>query len=88
MIKIVRAEVVADHVVRLGFSDGTLGDCDLSELIGRDSDLVRPLRDPAVFRDFFLELGALCWRNGLELSASSLHRKLDERGALRRATAA
>ncbi|MCG6860011.1 MAG: DUF2442 domain-containing protein [Chromatiaceae bacterium] len=88
MIKIVHAEVVADHVVRLEFSDGSSGDLDLTGLLGRDTEMVRPLRDPAFFADFFLELGALCWRNGFELSASSLHRKLAQCGALQRADAA
>jgi hypothetical protein len=88
MIKILRAEVVGNHVVRLDFSDGSAGEYDLSELIRRDTEMVRPLRDPAFFAAFFLELGALCWRNGFELSAASLHRKLAERGALRRADAA
>ncbi len=50
--------------------------------------MVRPLKDPAFFADCFLEPGALCWRNGFELSASSLHRKLAQRGALRQADAA
>ena len=50
--------------------------------------MVRLLRDPAFFADCFLELGALCWRNGFELSASSLHRRLEEHGALRRSDAA
>ena len=88
MIKILRAETVADHIVRLEFSDGSVGDCDLAELIERNTEMVRPLTDPEFFADFFLELGALCWRNGFELSGSSLHRKLAERGALQRADAA
>ena len=69
------------------FSDGSSGDLDLEELLDRDTEMVRPLRDPAFFADCFLELGALCWRNGFELSASSLHRKLAQRGALQRADA-
>lgn len=88
MIKLLGAEVIADHVLRLEFSDGSTGDYDLGELIVRNTEMVRPLSDPVFFADFFLELGALCWRNGLELSASSLHKKLAERGELRRATAA
>ena len=88
MIKIVHAEAIADHIVRLAFSDGSSGELDLTELVDRDAEMVRPLKDPVFFADCFLELGALCWRNGFELSASSLHRKLVQRGALRRADAA
>jgi len=88
MIKILRAKAIGDRVIRLEFSDGSMGDYDLTELISRDTEMVRPLRNPILFADFFLELGALCWRNGFELSAASLHRKLAERGSLRRADAA
>lgn len=88
MIKILHAEVISDHSVRLAFSDGSSGELDLTELLDRETEMVRPLKDPAFFADCFLELGALCWRNGLELSASSLHRKLAQSGALRRADAA
>lgn len=88
MIKIVRAQVVRDAVVHLQFSDGTEGDYDLTDLIARNTIMVRPLRDHDYFRRCFLELGALCWPNGFELSAPSLHRKLQEHGGLRQADAA
>jgi hypothetical protein len=74
--------------IDLEFSDGSTGDYDLTELISRDTDLVRPLANPTFFSGFFLELGALRWRNGFELTAASLHRKLAERGGLRRVNAA
>jgi hypothetical protein len=88
MIKVVRAEIKSNYLVQLEFSDGTSGDYDVTELVRQDTEMVRPLKNPAFFADFFLELGALCWRNGFELSASSLHRKLAKRGELHRADAA
>jgi hypothetical protein len=88
MIKILSAAVIADSVVHLMFSDGSEGDYDLSALIERDTVMVRPLRDSAFIRRCFVELGALCWPNGFELSAESLHRKLAAQGALRRSDAA
>jgi hypothetical protein len=84
MIKIVRATVLDDHQIRLEFSDGSFGDYDLAELVARNTEMVRPLAKPAFFTSFFLELGALCWPNGLELSAPSLQRRLAEQGRLRR----
>ena len=88
MNKVIRAEFKSNYLVRLEFSDGSSGDYDLADLVRQDTEMVRPLKDPAFFADFFLELGALCWRNGFELSASSLHRKLAKRGELHRADAA
>lgn len=88
MIKIVHARALTDHSVHLEFSDGTEGDYDMSDLMQRDTEMTRPLHDPAFFARCFLELGALCWPNGLELSGPSLHRKLRERNALVRKHAA
>jgi len=53
MIKILRAEVVTDKVVRLTFSDGGTGDYDLTDLLSLDTEMVRPLREPEFFADFF-----------------------------------
>ncbi|WP_394753034.1 hypothetical protein [Crenothrix sp.] len=41
-----------------------------------------PLNDESYFKQFFLELGALCWRNGLELSPSNIHKKLADQQQL------
>lgn len=88
MIKLVEAYIVRDGVAHLEFSDGSYGEYDFSELIERDTEMVRPLRDPDFQRKCFLELGALCWPNGFELSAPSLHRKLQAQGRLTRVDAA
>ena len=50
--------------------------------------MTEPLREPAFFSKAFIELGALAWPNGFELSAESLYRRLGEAGALQRGTAA
>jgi hypothetical protein len=39
--------------------------------------------DPQFFSRYFIELGALAWPNGFDLSAESLHRRLQESGGLR-----
>jgi hypothetical protein len=88
MIKIVDAEHLHDTVIRLTFNDGMTGDYDLAPIVGRDGPMVQPLRDPAYFQRFFLELGALAWPNGLDLSPAAIHRELAEAGLLRRADAA
>jgi hypothetical protein len=78
MIKIIRAEHIRQKILRLTFSDNSWGDYDLQPLIDRQTELTLPLNDEAYFQRFFLELGALCWRNGLELSPRSIHKKLEE----------
>ena len=88
MVKVVRATWAGDSKVALVFSDGTQGTYDFTELLARDTVLTRPLRDEATFKQFFLELGALCWPNGLEFSAASLHGDLKQQGRLRHAATA
>ncbi len=82
MIKITQAEWLQQRVLRLYFSDNTYGDYDLQPLIDRQTELVKPLNDDLYFKQFFLELGALCWRNGLELSPGNIHKKLADQQKL------
>lgn len=84
MIKITRAKWVCDRVLELEFSDGTAGEYDLAPVLARDTSLTRPLRNETEFRRFFLDLGALCWPNGLELSPSAIHERLRTAGKLER----
>jgi len=76
MIKIIQAEYLRDKVIQLHFSDGSYGDYDLLCLINRKSELTKLLQDETFVKQFYLEMGALCWPNGLELSPGSIHRKL------------
>lgn len=87
MIKITRVEPLRDRVLRLTFSDDMVGDYDLKPIIDRDAPMVEPLKDPAYFARVFLEMGALAWPNGLELSSSAIHRRLAEAGLLHSADA-
>ena len=82
MIKIIRAQYVQQKILRLYFSDNSYGDYDLQPLLARQTELVIPLNDEPYFKQFYLELGALCWRNGLELSPGNIHRKLAEQQQL------
>jgi hypothetical protein len=82
MIKIIQAQYLQQRILRLYFSDNAYGDYDLQPLIDRQTELVQPLQNETYFKAFFLELGALCWRNGLELSPSNIHKKLAEQQQL------
>ncbi len=82
MIKIIRAKYIHQKTLRLYFSDNSWGDYDLQPLIDRQTELVLPLNDDLYFQQYFLELGAICWRNGLELSPGSIHKKLKEQQQL------
>ena len=82
MIKIVQAVYQAGVEIKLHFSDGSFGVMDFSEMLSHKTSLTRALDDAAFFQRFFIELGALCWPNGLEFSAGSLYKRLEESGKL------
>jgi hypothetical protein len=87
MIKLTAISAHAHPQLALTFSDGSSGVWSAAEIIARDTELTRPLAKPDYFKRAFIEAGALAWPNGLELSAHSLHRKLDEAGLLHRQAA-
>jgi hypothetical protein len=87
MIKLIAIEPAGDSELALCFSDGSHGRWSAAALIARDTELTQALADAAYFRRAFIEGGALAWPNGLELSASSLHRRMAEAGALMREAA-
>lgn len=82
MIKIVKAEHLGQYHIRLTFSDGKQGEYDMSPLLEKETVLTSPLRSMDHFKDFYLELGALCWKNGLELSPAALYQALQTAGKL------
>lgn len=74
MIKLLNVRAPRPHQLELTFSDHTQGVFDgAAYLSSRQGPLLEPLRDPAYFALCFVDAGALCWPNGLELSAARLH---------------
>ena len=74
MIKLLDVKSMKAHVLELSFSDHTQGVFDgAAYLSTRRGPLLKALREPAYFSRCFVDAGALCWPNGLELSAARLH---------------
>ncbi len=88
MIKITQAKWIDSNQLELHFSDGSHGIMDFSSMIKRSTSLTLPLKEREYFKRYFIELGALCWPNGLEFSAASLHQKIDAAGQLNKPEAA
>jgi hypothetical protein len=67
------AAVVGDHVLRLLFSDGTVGDVDFSA--ERWTGVLEPLSDPAYFAQVRVdtEAGTITWPNGIDLAPEPLY---------------
>lgn len=82
MIKLKAVESKGDYRLLLRFSDGTAGIYDFVPFIEANTEMTAPLRDPQTFAQYYIELGALAWPNGFDLSAESLHCRLQGAGAL------
>lgn len=83
MIKLIAVEPRQGYELRLSFSDETSGGYDFAPLIAARAEMTAPLADPGFFARHFIELGALAWPNGFDLSAASLQAKLRDDGKLR-----
>ena len=88
MIKLTAIEPSSDRCLLLRFSDGARGIFDFTPLVEAGTAMTEPLRAREFFSKAFIELGALAWPNGFELSAESLYRRLGESGTLQYGTAA
>jgi Protein of unknown function (DUF2442) len=83
MIKLKSIESKGGYRLLLRFSDKTSGVYDFTHFVEAATEMTAPLSDPQFFSRHFIELGALAWPNGFDLSAESLHRRLQESGGLR-----
>ncbi|MGN6382305.1 MAG: DUF2442 domain-containing protein [Dyella sp.] len=84
MIKLKAVEPKGNCRLLLRFSDGTAGTYDFAPFIEANTEMTAPLRDPQAFAQYYIELGALAWPNGFDLSAESFYRRLQEAGDLHR----
>lgn len=74
MMKLLNARLTAPFNLEIDFSDRTQGVFDANTyLANRTGPLLDQLRDPAYFQRVFIDAGALCWPNGLELSPAKIH---------------
>ena len=70
---VVGAAVVGDHILRLLFSDGMVGDVDFSA--ERWTGVLEPLNDAAYFAEVGVdpEAGTVVWPDGIDLAAEPLY---------------
>ena len=73
-MKLLDVKTIAAHQLELTFSDPTQGGFDGARyLADHKGPSLKTLRDPPYFSRCFVDAGALCWPNGLELSAVRLY---------------
>ena len=68
---VIGAEYVDGHRLRLTFDDGTVGTIDFRPWL--EGPVFEPLKNPAYFRQFFLDGGTVAWPNGADVAPETLH---------------
>ena len=77
MIRICSVEPLHDFVVRLAFTDGTVGEIDLEPILW--GPVFEPLlRDPVLFRQVQVDpqLGTIVWPNEADMDPVVLHARV------------
>jgi hypothetical protein len=69
-------EVLSHYRLRLTFSDGLIGDVDLSHIRAWDG-VFTPLHDPAFFAEVRVdpEIGTIAWPGGVDLAPEVLYER-------------
>jgi Protein of unknown function (DUF2442) len=74
VIKVLNIRQMATFKLEIDFSDHTQGVFDAAVyLSSRSGPLLDMLRDADYFSRVFIDAGALCWPNGLEISPAKIH---------------
>ncbi len=69
--------------LRVTFVDGTSGEVEMGGFLGSaalDGSVFEPLRDPAIFAQAQVVLGAVQWPNGADLAPDAMYDAIREHG--------
>lgn len=78
---VVAVTPLANYQLRVQFVDGTTGQVDMRNMIlSPDAGVFAALADQALFRQIFVEYGAVTWPGELDLAPDAMHRVIREAG--------
>jgi hypothetical protein len=78
---VVEVRAVSDHSLAVRFIDGTQGEVDMTEILRSESPGVFVvLRDPAFFRQVYVEDGAVTWPGELDLAPDAMYYDIRKTG--------
>jgi hypothetical protein len=81
--RVISVTALPDFRLRVTFVDGTTGEVDMRRFLSNpniDGTIFEPLRDPAVFSQDQVVLGAVQWPNGTDLAPDAMYDAVRERG--------
>jgi len=75
LARVVEAEHLGEHRLRLTFSDGLVRELDFAEVVRDRAGVFEPLSDPAFFAGVAVDpvAGTIVWPNGVDLDPDVLH---------------
>jgi hypothetical protein len=77
MERVIKVELLEDYKVFIEFNDGKSGTIDFKEKLTNDHrQIVRELLDLNIFRTVKVDMGTLCWDNGVDFAPEYLYEKL------------
>jgi hypothetical protein len=81
--RVTSVHVLPDARLRVVFVDGTAGEVHMKSSLSDpriDGTVFEPLRDPAIFVQAQVVLGAVQWPNGVDLAPDAMYDAIRERG--------
>ena len=81
--RVTSVSALPDARLRVTFIDGTSGEIEMGAFLrsaALDGTVFEPLRDPAVFAQARIVLGAVQWPNGADLAPDAMYDAIRERG--------
>jgi hypothetical protein len=81
--RVTSVTALPDARLRVAFVDGTLGEVHMKSFLSSanvEGTVFEPLRDPAIFAQAQVELGAVQWPNGADLAPDAMYDAIREHG--------
>ena len=75
LAQVIGARYVRGFIVLTRFDDGTEKQIDVSRWF--KGPVFEPLKDPKLFKKFFVEAGTLAWPNGVDIAPEALYAARD-----------
>jgi hypothetical protein len=82
--RVTSVSALPDARLRVTFVDGTSGEVEMGAFLRNpdlDGTIFEPLRDPVIFAQAQVVLGAIQWPNGADLAPDAMYDAIRERGS-------